>query len=223
MRRENQFIASSRVVALSAVLPVIAGLAAASCTSDDPGTDAGIDESVCDAANGPFSADITNPYLPFVVGSIHELEGLESGTDYSHFQIAVLDETAEMGGVTTRVVEKREVDEDGLGDPELEYFAQAPDETVCIFGEGEDWEAGQDGYRPGLFMPGAPEVGMIFDSVRGPDFVETGEITYLGVPFETPAGTFEDTMTVLEDGPCIKRYARGIGEIFDDGIELISY
>jgi len=48
------------------------------------------------------------------------------------------------------------------------------------------------------------------------------------VAFETPAGTLDDTMTVMEEdseevGVSIKRYARDIGEIYDDGITLVSY
>jgi len=64
---------------------------------------------------------------------------------------------------------------------------------------------------------------MVFVMVHGPDSVETGEITHVGVPTVTPAGTFPDTVVVLEDGPSIKKYARGVGEIYDDGLELISY
>ena len=113
--------------------------------------------------------------------------------------------------------------------PQRVFYAQAPDGTVCIYGEDEDsdgvmeWEAGQGGYLAGVVMPAAPAVGMIFEMVHGPDFVERGEITYLGVPTDTPAGTFDDTMTVLEDGPSLKKYARTVGLIYDDGIELVSY
>ena len=64
--------------------------------------------------------------------------------------------------------------------------------------------------------------GLILE-VHGPEGVETGEITEVGTSTETPAGTFADTLTVLEDGPSLKKYARGIGEIYDDGVELVSY
>jgi hypothetical protein len=118
---------------------------------------------------------------------------------------------------------------------ERQYFAQAPDGTVCHFGEEEDvyedgavvetdgWLAGEDGVLAGIFMPGTPEVGMVYEMYHDAEEVETAEITVVGEPTETPAGTFDDTLTVLEDGPSIKKYARGIGEIYDDGIELISY
>ena len=179
--------------------------------------------AACLPENGPFTSDIDHPYLPFDVGSVHKLEGLEGGTEYGCLRIVVPGDTAEVGGVTARVVEKHGCEDGGVDEPEVEYFAQAPDGTVCIFGEEGGWEAGQGGYEAGLFMPGAPAVGMVFESIHGPDGVETGEITELGVPFETPAGTLDDTMTVLEDGPSLKRYARNIGEIYDDGLVLVSY
>lgn len=193
----------------------------------DSGTGGEVDRTVCDPENGPFTAEVDNPYLPFVVGIHHVLEGLEGGTELSHFEVTVPDETAEVGGVTARVVVKSDGPDPAGG--ERGFFAQAPDGTVCHFGEDEnsdgtlDWEAGVDGYLAVPFMPGAPAVGQTFENHHGPDAVERAEITYVGTPTETPAGTFDDTVTVLEDGPSLKKYARGIGEIYDDGIELISY
>jgi len=210
------------------------GLAMIGCGGDDGAdVDAGDSDTLdlgneaCMPENGPFTSEIDNPYLPFDVGSVHKLEGLEGGTDYACFRVVVPGDTADVGGVTALVVEKIGCVDGGVEEPEAEYFAQAPDGTVCIFGDGE-WEAGQDGYEAGLFMPGSPAVGMIFERVHGPDGVETGEITELGVSFETPAGLLDDTMTVAEEdseeaGVSLKRYARDIGEIFDDGIVLVSY
>lgn len=192
----------------------------------DPGPQAGeIDVAVCQAENGPFSADVDNAYLPFVVGSVHVLEGLEGGTEMAHIELEVLDQTIEVGGVTARIV----AETSGTDPPQQEYFAQAPDGTVCAFGEDEDvdgvmeWEAGVDGHLAGIFMPPIPVVGMTFEMFHGPDLVERAEITHVGEPTQTTADLFDDTVTVLEDGPAIKKYARGVGMIYDDGIELVSY
>ena len=35
--------------------------------------------------------------------------------------------------------------------------------------------------------------------------------------------TDEDTITVLEDGPSLKRYARDVGMVYDDDLLLVSY
>jgi hypothetical protein len=226
-------------------LAAAVGLAMLGCGSGDDGADldAGLDaggdtdgdsdtfdlgNTACLPENGPFTPDIDNPYLPFTVGSIHRIEGLEGGTEYGCYRIVVPGDTAEVGGVTARVVEKHGCEDGGVDEAEIEYFAQALDGTVCIFGEEGAWEAGQDGYEAGLFMPGAPAVGMVFVEIHKPDGVETGEITELAVPFETPAGLLDDTMTVMEEdseevGVSLKRYARDIGEIYDDGMTLVSY
>jgi hypothetical protein len=189
---------------------------------DDDGGDPDI--ALCAADQGPFSTTIDNAYLPFIIGEIHILEGLEGGTDPAHLEIEAMDETADVGGVTTRVVEER----GDTGDPQRNFYAQAPDGTVCIYGEDEDsdgtleWEAGADGYLAAIAMPAAPAVGMTFENAHGPDGAERAEVTYVGEPTTTPAETFADTITLLEDGPSIKKYARGVGLIYDDGIELIS-
>lgn len=213
------------------------GIALSACTATeatgDSGTDtfddATLDLALCEAGNGPFSSTIDNAYLPFVVGSKHVLEGLEGGTEPASFQIEVVDETLDLGGVTAQVVEKRAVDGDQVGRPEREFYAQAADGTVCLFGADEDddgeadWEAGKEGWKAGIFMPAVPEVGMKYEQIHGPEGVEAAEITFVGEPTETPAGTFDDTVTALEDGPSLKKYARDIGEIYDDGVALISY
>ena len=210
--------------------PAAAVLAIVACGNAAGGGDAtaevpaaNVDPGVCAPENGPFSTTIDNPYFPLTVGAVHVLEGLEGGTQKGRYQLTVPNETVAIAGVVTRVVEKRHALEGDPPDPERAYFAQAPDGTVCIFGEEGAWQAGKEGYVPGIFMPGAPAVGMVFVMVHGPDSVETGEITHVGVPTVTPAGTFPDTVVVLEDGPSIKKYARGVGEIYDDGLELISY
>lgn len=196
--------------------------------------------AVCAPESGPFSLVIDNPYYPLVVGAVREVGGLEAGTDPSRHVLTVLDETTEIFGVATRVVN---VDSyEGAGEDEFlvevarEYYAQAPDGTVCLFGEDEAvyrrngsiretdaWRAGQDGRWAGVAMPGSIAVGQMF--TRGIDGreIEISEVTSIGESTTTPAGTFADSITVLEEGPSIKKYARDIGEIYDDGLELLSY
>ncbi len=198
---------------------------------------------VCNPANGPFSTTIDNPYLPMAVGDVHVIEGLEAGEDPARAVSEVLDETQEVFGVVTRVVMHKSYEGDTVDEIEdlvaesRNYFAQAPDGTVCSFGEDEDiyedgefvekevWAAGEDGALPSIAMPGDPKVGLIFIASYRPDSdeVESSEITALGDSYDTKAGTFDDVMTVVEEGPSIKRYARGIGEIFDDGLELTQF
>jgi len=205
---------------------------------DDTDTPSGNDDvAVCAAENGPFSADVTHPYTPFVIGAHHVIEGEEGGEGFGHFETWVLDETAEVNGVTTRVVEHQAQEEGVVVEISRYYFAQAPDQTVCFFGEDIDemegtevvghegsWHAGEEGAEAAIQLPGDPTVGDLWTMVYvPPDEVETAEITGMGESVETPAGTFTDTLTVLEEGPSLKYYARDIGQIYDDGMALVSY
>lgn len=58
--------------------------------------------------------------------------------------------------------------------------------------------------------------------------LKQAKVTALGETTEVPAGTFTDTMTLLEINPLdggrdTKVYARGIGVIVDGPAELTSY
>lgn len=205
-----------------------------STESDEPTE---LDIAVCDASAGPFSLVIDNAFLPFVVGTAQVLED-EDGEE--RVRISVLDETEVVSGVVTRVVEEREWESGALAEVSRNFFAQAPDGTVCYFGEDVDeyeggevvrhegaWRAGQDSAKPGILMPADPGVGMAYAQEVAPGVAEDrGEIIAMGDTVETPAGTFTDTVTVRETSPLdagssLKHYARGVGMIYDDGIALI--
>lgn len=224
----------------SGVMDVKADVAVDSGPNPDTGGWTGpADLEVC-ALTGTFSLVIDNPYLPFTVGAKLVVEGLEAGTDPGKFEREVLDETLDIGGVTARVVLKTSYEGEDLDEVveiAREYYAQAADGTVCFFGEESDayedevlvdsggWLAGDDGALAGIAMPGAPVLGLVFTRVYLPaeEEVSQGEVTAIGEATVTPAGTFDDTLTVLEEGPSIKKYARGVGEIYDDGMELSSH
>ncbi len=181
-------------------------------------------QQVCDPDLGTFTTNIDNSYLPFAVGDVHVLEGMEAGVDPIRVQISVVDEIVVVEGVTTQVLEEREWEDDELVEVQRHYVVQAMDETVCWYGTFNQWQVGDEGVLPGIWMPGTVEVGMSWEMIHvEDDSVETVEVTAMGETVETPAGTFDDTVTVLEPGPSIKKYAAGIGMIYDDGIELISY
>ena len=212
------------------------------CGEDGSNNDNGfLDISVCDPANGPFSLAITNPWLPFSVGNQWILEGEEEGAAL-RLQITVLAETEEVAGVTTRVVEEREWEDDELIEVSRNFFVQAPDGTVCYYGEDVDiyeggnivshngaWRAG-DGNSPGIMMPADPQVGMRYKQEVAPGVAEDeAEIIAIGEPFMVPAGTFENTLltsetTPLEPGAVSeKRYAFDTGLIVDDVVELTEF
>lgn len=158
--------------------------------------------------------------------------------------ITVLDETKEVAGVTTRVVEEREWKNDQLIEISLNYFA-IDEETGDVFylGEGVDdykngevvahagaWLAGENGARPGLIMPGNPVVGMRYFQEIAPDVaMDRAEVVSVSETFETPAGTFSQSLrtkegTALNKGQKeFKTYAPEIGLIQDEKLLLTEY
>lgn len=94
-----------------------------------------VDISVCDPEVGMFSLVIDNGFFPLVVGAETVLEGVDDEGVEIRVEISVLDETEEVAGVTTRVVVETEFEDGELVEISRNFYAQAPDGTVCYFGE----------------------------------------------------------------------------------------
>ena len=200
-----------------------------------------LDIAVCDPiAGGPFSLIIDNDFFPLEVGSEFVLEGEEDGVTI-RVEITVLDETEEIAGVTTRVVEEAEYEDGELVEVSWNFYAQAPDGTVCYFGEDVDiyeggvvvshegqWRAGEKGNLPGILMPGDPDVGMVFNQELAPGQAEDiSEVIAFGETITVPAGTFDDTLAMEDCNPLAgaekdtKVYVREIGLAIDEEVELL--
>jgi len=200
-----------------------------------------LDIAVCDpVAGGPFSLIIDNEFFPLVVGTQLVLEGVGDG-ETIHLEITVLDETEDVAGVTTRVVEEAEFVDGELAEISRNFFVQTADGTVCYFGEDVDiyeggvvvshegqWRAGENGNLPGIFMPSIPDIEMVFSNEFVPGVAEDqAEVIVLGEEIDVPAGIFDDTVTVEECNPLedaerdIKVFVRGIGIAIDGVTELL--
>ncbi|MCH8029470.1 MAG: hypothetical protein IH874_06020 [Candidatus Dadabacteria bacterium] len=180
---------------------------------------------------------------PLVVGIVLVLEGVDDEGVEIRLEITVLDETEEVAGVTTRVMEAAEFEDGELIEVSRNFFAQAPDGTVCYFGEavndfedGEivghegEWRAGKNGNLPGIFMPADPQVGDVYQQENAPGIAEDqAEVVALGEPIDVPAGMFDDTLTTedcnpLEDGATDEKvFVRGIGLAIDEDAELTEF
>jgi hypothetical protein len=158
--------------------------------------------------------------------------------------ITVLDETREVDGVTTRVVEEEEWKYGELIEISRNFFAVCPDTNdIFYFGEEVDiyrdgtlvshsgaWLAGEKRAKAGLIMPGDPKVGLKhYQEVAPGVAMDRAEIVSLDATLETPAGTFTDCLRVME-GTALnplereyKTYAPGIGLIQDESLLLTEY
>jgi hypothetical protein len=200
-----------------------------------------LDIAICAPAAGPFTLDVTNRYFPLAVGTRLVFDG-QDGADVLHLEITVLPDTEVVAGVATRVLEERESENGQLIEVSRNFFTQAPDGTVCYFGEDVDiyeagvvvshdgeWRAGVGGALPGIFMPAAPAVGMAFRQEVAPGVAEDRvEIRAVGESVATPAGTFTNTVRFLETTPLepgvtsTKYFAPDVGLVVDDVVRLTS-
>ena len=120
----------------------------------------------------------------------------------------LLDKTDTLAGVTVAVVEVTEHKDGQLHELTEDYFAQHRDGTVWYFGErvtdykdgqpvghGGQWLAGENNYRPGVFMPAYPSVGQEFAPEQVPGVAdERSKVLELGVEVTVPAGKFSGCM-----------------------------
>ena len=104
----------------------------------------------------------------------HAPEGGFFGKNQEKLVITVLDETREVDGIMTRVVEEKEWKNEQIIEVSRNFFAICEETNdVFYFGEEVDmyrngkvanhkgaWLAGENGAKPGLIMPGEPKKGM---------------------------------------------------------------
>lgn len=157
--------------------------------------------------------------------------------------IAVLDETRVFNGITTRVVEEREEKNGALYEVARNYYAiDEATGDAFYFGEEVDfykdgkvtghagaWLAYQNGNKPGLIMPGTPQVGMKYYQELAPGVaMDRAEVLSVNGTYKTPAGEFKDALTTRESSaidPAVeqKTYALGIGLIQDQTMKLTRF
>ena len=187
-----------------------------------------------------------NPYFILEPGFQLVLEGSTGflGVTDVKLVITVLDETKEVDGIMTRVVEEREWKNNELYEVARNFFAIDPEtKDVFYFGEEVDfysdgkivdnkgsWLAGENDAKSGLIIPGDPKVGMKYYQEVAPEVaMDRAEVIDLNYELETPAGTFSDCLRTKE-GTALnlseteyKTYAQGIGLIQDQKLLLIKY
>jgi hypothetical protein len=222
------------VLAVAAPSPVVAG---------DPEFTDTFDRDRC-----TFTTVGGNPYLPMWPGYSLLLEGEEEDDEGGIVELAVritiLPDTELVDGVLTRVMEETEEEDGELKEVSRNFLALCRETgDVWYFGEDVDnyengeivnhdgaWRAGQNGAEPGILMPGVPFLGARFYQELAPGVaLDRAEITALDETIETPAGTFENVLTVdetnaLDPGaePDFKAHAPGVGQIIDETLELVE-
>jgi hypothetical protein len=196
---------------------LLLAVAAVACNGDsdtDSEAAAGFEPSGDLEAINPadFSTTITHPLFPLSSVRNTEFAGREQKADGGTSEVRVvsrlLDKTDTIAGVTVAVVEVTEHKDGQLHELTEDYFAQHRDGTVWYFGErvtdykdgkavghGGQWLAGENNYRPGVFMPAYPTVGQEFAPEQVPGVAdERSKVLELGVEVTVPAGKFTGCM-----------------------------
>jgi hypothetical protein len=191
-------------------------------------------------ATSELATEGENAYFIMKPGYQATLEGKRG----SRLLITVLNETVNVGGVDTRIVEEKEWSGGELIEVSRNYFAiHPPTGDVYYFGEDVDmykkgklvdhegsWRHGTHGATFGLMMPGKPAVGMRFyqELARG-IAMDRAEIMSLTETLTTKAGTFERCLKTKETTPLeklareYKIYAPGVGLVKDGDLSLVSH
>ena len=86
-----------------------------------------------------------------------------------------------------------------------------------LIGHGGQWVAGENGARAGVFMPGEPKVGDVFEQERAPGVAEDrSTVIGVGRTVKVRAGTFTDCIETEDYDPIgkitqRKFYCKGVG------------
>jgi hypothetical protein len=193
--------------------------------------------------NCTFADTGSNAFFILEPGYQLTLEGEEDG-EQVELIVTVLNETKDVDGVTTRVVEERESAGGELVEVSRNFFAIC-EETGSVFYFGEEvddydegeivghegaWLAGKNDAKAGIIMPGTPLLGARYFQEIAPEVaMDRAEIIEDDEELETPAGTFENVLVIRETTPLepgveeFKYHAAGIGLIQDADLKLMEY
>jgi hypothetical protein len=190
-----------------------------------------------------FSSTGRNPF--FILEPNYQL--VLAGGDASEAAeviITVLNETRQVNGTETRVIEERESIDGELVEISRNFFAICEEtNSVFYFGEEVDdyengniishegaWLAGEDANRAGVIMPGTILLGARYYQEIAPNVaLDRAEIIDMGEVIQTPSGDFSDTLITRETNPLepdvaeLKYYAAGIGLIQEEDLMLQRY
>lgn len=192
--------------------------------------------------NCNFADTGRNTYFILEPGFQLTLQGVEDD-DSVALVITVLEDTQEIDGVLTRVVEERESANGELIEVSRNFFAVCPaNGSVFYFGEDVDiyehgkvaghdgaWRAGENGFKPGLMMPGLVLVGSSYYQEIAPAVaMDRARVVNTDTTIQTPTQTFrhclitEETSALEPDSREQKYYAPGIGLIKDGQLWLVT-
>lgn len=219
------------------LLPLAAGLCGATASF---AADAWTETLTC--PDEPFTNVGRNAYFILEPGYQLVFAGKEDGKQMD-LVITVLDETLDIAGVSTRIVEERESADGKLAEVSRNFFAVGVmTKNVYYFGEDVDmfkagdkvthegsWREGRDGAKHGTMLPGTVKVGDRYCQERAPKIaMDRAENVAITETVKTAAGVFKNCLktketTPIEPGTEYKLYAPDIGLVQDGKLKLVKH
>jgi hypothetical protein len=218
---------------LPLIVVLAAGVAATAVFAATPAAD--VDPS-------DFVREIDNPWYPLRPGTTYVFRGVESGKPMRDV-VAVTTRRKTILGVSCVVVRDTVYVDGRPTEATSDWFAQDRKGNVWYFGEATaeldhsgkvksregSWQAGVDGAKPGIVMPGRPKVGQSFrqeylkghaeDHMAIQSLAATVRVPYVS----TSRAMRTREWTPLEPGVVEhKYYVRGLGMVKDDEVSLVS-
>lgn len=222
--RKSDVDAGLRYVALGLAC---AGLGAA-CSGTGPSqpTDATPYEPVIDPS--AFFTEVNHPLFPLVPGTTLTYQSGDETVEFT-----VLAERKIILGVSTVTVHDVASVNGEVIEDTFDWFAQDRSGAVWYFGEDTkelsggavvsthgSWEAGVDGAKPGVIIPSAPEVGMVYRQEYYAGVAEDkGEILETNASATVPYGSYSGCLRTRDFTPLDtkldenKFYCPGVGVV----------
>jgi hypothetical protein len=184
-----------------------------------------------------FTTTIDNQYFPLKPGTTFDYDG---GAERDEF--TVTSDTKKVMGVECVVVNDKAWENGKLIEQTYDWFAQDKEGNVWYFGEDTkeyengkvtstkgSWEAGVDGAKPGIIMQADPKVGESYrqEYYEG-EAEDMAKVLSLNESLTVPYGSFDDVLVTKEWTPLEpsyhehKYYARGVGQVYGGGLELVD-
>lgn len=223
---------SPRTSMLAAVIAAAVATAAGAVPSAAPAAAVGAGDS------GGFAARITNPYLPYRVGSTWTYVGVKDGVTQTDV-VRVLHRTRLIAGVRCTSISDVATHGARVLERTIDWYAQDRHGNVWYFGEATtaygpggqvdtsgSWLAGAHGARRGIVMTARPAVGDAHRQEYWPGHAEDQYwLVDLRSRVRVPLGTYTNGVRTLEWSrlePGVideKMYVRGIGVVQERAAE----
>jgi len=234
-RQRVKEIVMRKTLALLAAATVAAGCGSQSSTPARAG--AGVPAQ---PDPGRFAQQVQNPWFPLRPGTVYDYRGEDEGVPARDL-LTVTHRTKTIQGVRCTVIDDRLYKRGRLAEHTTDWYAMDRDGAVWYFGEATatldtktgrvkstdgSFQAGVDGARAGIYMPGNPRVGQsgVQEYYKG-HAEDHFTVLSLKAQANTPGASSTRALLTKEFSPLEagvldhKVYVRGVGTVIEETVK----